>query len=329
MVNLYYRFFPQQIDDKPPVLYRLLDSICNASPDDIFDIWDNNEPVKIFNLAENARGTVFKNCNYPLYENVSRETFETDILNHFIMRRIGFQTFTAFKIALNNRLREIMPKYNLLFALFEKKLDLLTDDKTEDYTQKTNNTNVNNGDYTTNQNGGFETNQNGGFETNVTGNYKTDVNGNTRADKGGTYSEGESYQDIEDLRYSDTPQNRLNDVKSGEYVSEYHYNTRDGHKNKDGSHTDVETTTHTDNTDNTHSDKTVNTHTDTTVNTHTDTTDNVHSDTDVFDGLIKFEKIVHDTSDKIAKLLDLQNELVNIMTQIYNDLDCLFYQIVD
>ena len=37
------------------------------------------------------------------------------ILNHFLMRRIGYDTVTAFKIALNVKLNEIMPIYNKLF----------------------------------------------------------------------------------------------------------------------------------------------------------------------------------------------------------------------
>ena len=326
---MYYWFFPQVIDDKPPTLYALLDSICNASPDDVFDYWDNNEPVKIYDLASQARETVFKNINYPLSENVSRETFETDILNHFILRRIGYETFTGFKIALNNKLREIMPKYNILFDLFAKKLDLMQDDIKETYTQKTDNTSDKTGEYQTDVTGEYRTDVCGEYQTDITGEYQTDVTGTTRNDEGGTFSEGESYEDVEDLRYSDTPQNRLNDVKNGEYISDYNYNTRNGHKDKDGSHTEVKTGSNTSDTQNAHSDNTQNTHFDTTQNTHSDTTQNTHSDVDIFDGLIKFDKTITNISNKIDKLLRLQAELSNVMTMIYNDLDVLFYQIID
>lgn len=326
---MYYRFYPQQIDDKPPTLYKLLDSICNASHDDVYDFWDNDEKVKIYDLAENARETVFRGINYPLHESVVKETFETDILNHFLLRRIGYQTYTAFKVALNNKLREIMPKYNLLFGLFEKKLDLLSDDTVERYTQKTDNSSVNNGGFDTEQTGSYQTDVTGSYQTNVDGTNNTDVTGSTRSDEGGTFTEGESYKNVDDKRYSDTPQNRLGDVQAGEYVSEYHYDTTTGNKDKDGSHTEIKTGTHTEDTDNVHSDTTRNTHTDTTGNTHTDNTANTHTDTDIFDGLINFNKTITTTNNKIDKLLKLQNELENIMTMIYADLDVLFYQIYD
>ena len=46
---------------------------------------------------------------------MDKEKFECDILNHFIMRRIGYDTFTAFQIYLENKLHEILPYYNVLF----------------------------------------------------------------------------------------------------------------------------------------------------------------------------------------------------------------------
>ena len=324
---MYYKFFPQQIDTKPPTLYKILDSICNGSYD-VCDIWDNDEPVKIYELAENARTMIFR-YNYPLSVNVSRETFETQILNHFLMRRIGYETVTGFIISLGTKLNEIMPKYNLLFDIFAKQLDLLQDDRRERYTQKTDNTSVNNGEWQTVNNGGYDTKQTGDYKTDINGNYQTGVQGNYQTDKNGAFNEVTDDHNVEDLRNSDTPQNRLGDVQAGEYVSEYNYNTRDNLETKDNTHTDTETNTHTDTTDNTHTDTTVNEHQDTTKNTHTDTDENTYTDTDVFDGLINFDKTITDVSDKIDKLLRLQEELTNIMTMIYNDLEPLFYQIID
>lgn len=76
--------------------------------------FNNTDTVKITNMWQNARVKLF-DFNYPLTQNVSRETFEHNILNHYLMRRINYDTVTLFKIMLENKLNEIMPKYNMLW----------------------------------------------------------------------------------------------------------------------------------------------------------------------------------------------------------------------
>lgn len=95
----------------PPTLYRLLNSIVN------FDS-DEDEQTKIKNLAAASREEIF-DFDYPLSENVTKENFEVMILNHFLMRRIGYDTLNAFKIALDVKLNEIMPIYNKMFDMLE------------------------------------------------------------------------------------------------------------------------------------------------------------------------------------------------------------------
>ena len=109
MINelLFYNMFsPLPTDyDIPPTIYSILNSYVN---------FDNDDPVKISNLASSGRGVIF-DFDYPLTTNVTKESFEVMILNNFLMRRIGYDTVTAFKIALCVKLNEIMPKYNILF----------------------------------------------------------------------------------------------------------------------------------------------------------------------------------------------------------------------
>ena len=93
----------------PPTLYSILESLVNFGTDD---------KTKIKDLASEGREDIF-DFDYPLSTNVSRETFEVMILNHFLMRRIGYDTMTAFKIALNVKLNEIMPTYNKLFDMMD------------------------------------------------------------------------------------------------------------------------------------------------------------------------------------------------------------------
>ena len=94
---------------KPITLYSYMDSIVNYGKAE-------NEKKKTRELAEYSRSTIF-DFNYPLSTNVNRADFEKQILNHFIMRRLGFDTPTAFEIALENKLNEIMPKYNKMFDM--------------------------------------------------------------------------------------------------------------------------------------------------------------------------------------------------------------------
>lgn len=61
--------------------------------------------------------------DYPIYEESYRNTLNTKILNHYLMREIGAETPELFKVFLNNTMNEIMPKYNLLYQALEEYKD--------------------------------------------------------------------------------------------------------------------------------------------------------------------------------------------------------------
>lgn len=98
-------FLPSNCE-KPPTLYSLLEAKLN------FGAEDENK-IKIKHLAKEGASFIF-DFDYPLSTNINKEKFETMIINHFLMRRIGYETFTAFQIALNVKMNEIMPYYNIL-----------------------------------------------------------------------------------------------------------------------------------------------------------------------------------------------------------------------
>ena len=158
------------VNNDPPTIYSLLESYVNYEKPD-------NEKVKIKDLA-NAGRSMFFDFEYPLSEHVTKATFETMILNHYITRRIGYETVTAFKLALQVKLNEIMPQYNKLFDaidgwnLFES----------------------------------GETVTRNVIDNRITNSTNTATN-------------------TSDQRFSDTPQNQLDDVRDGKYVSQYSYNT--------------------------------------------------------------------------------------------------------
>lgn len=280
--------------DEPPELFYIMRSICDYGKS-----WD--EQTKIIDLAKNSRGKLFYDT-YPLNDNLSKEDFEIDILNHFIYRRIGFETVTGFKIALINKLREIMPKYNMMFDLIFR--DIFTDTETEEFNSRKDNE------------GGFENRNNGGYQTDTETSETGRQTDNKNILKSGNFTENTESNTTEDLRNSDTPQNRLAEVRSGEYISEYNYNQRNGAEEKRNTHSDTEAQTDTLNT--------TKTATENQTNSHNDTDTNHHVDTDTF----THEKLRKNTAGLLDKLGQLQ-EYNSIMGMIYKDLDCLFLGVFD
>ena len=168
-----------QWNSDPPTVYSLLKSYVNFA---------NDEPVKVTDLAKAGRSAFF-DFEYPLTNLVSKEDFECMILNHFIMRRIGYETVTAFKIALNVKLNEIMPLYNKLFESIAN-WNIFSDGETINR-MASNNRSISN----------------------------AGTNGLTNST---------TTSDTSDQRYSNTPQNALADVRNGQYVTEYSYNQDSG-----------------------------------------------------------------------------------------------------
>lgn len=183
MMPLMFPSLPNDISE-PPTIYSLLESIVN---------YNREEKVKIKNLASIGRNTIF-DFNYPLSSNINKEEFEVMILNKFLMRRIGYETLGAFKIALSVKLNEIMPNYNKLFDAIS--------------------------DWNIFQDGEIETRVNEVINSSESESSTSTTSTNTG---------------LEDLRYSNTPQNRLNDVQNGNYVTDYNYNTSSSNGTVNGS----------------------------------------------------------------------------------------------
>lgn len=180
LISMFYPFLPSNCN-LPPTIYTILESIVNP------DV-DLNEPapeVKIKDLAKAGRSEIF-DFDYPLTDNIKKEDFETMILNKFLMRRIGFETLTAFKIQLNVKLNEIMPMYNKMFDAIEN-WDILND--------------------------GEITEKSGTDDRNI------DTRNTLRNSSTTNNSE------ISDRRNSELPQSQLANVRDGSYVTDYNYDT--------------------------------------------------------------------------------------------------------
>lgn len=257
-IDNYFMFYPRipAICDMPPTLYSILESIVNYGKD---------EKTKIKDLAKAGRTTIF-DFDYTLTNNISKEDFECMILNHFLMRRIGFETVTAFRIQLNVKINEIMPIYNKMFDAIEN-WNILND-----------------GEITTKTGTDNRTSNNTTNTTNTTTNELT--NHSTTNDN-----------NISDRRNSELPQNQLSELRDGNYVTNYNYDTNN--------------TTVEDNS-------TSNGSSNSTNNTTNNTTDNNSYN----------ETITRTPSDKIAIYKEFQENIKSIYGMIFKDLECLFYQLV-
>ena len=173
MFPLFRIYLPTDYD-LPPTLYSVMNAIVN---------FDREEKIKIKNLPSYARSEIF-DFTYPLSNNVTKELFETMILKKFMMYRIGFETVTAFKIALDVKLNEIMPIYNKMFDMLEG-WDLFTDGERETRTQT--DSRITN-------------------SSNSTSGTTTTVN-------------------TSDRRFSELPQNEIQSIQNGNYVTDYNYDT--------------------------------------------------------------------------------------------------------
>lgn len=176
---LFGPFIPANCD-KPPTIYAILESIVNGDKD-----YDDDQ-VKIKDLAKEGRSTIF-DFDYPLSNTMTKEYFECMLLNHYMTRRIGFDTVTNFKLHLMVKLNAIMPKYNLLFDSYSDLLNTRTITKSG-----TDNTNSSNTQNSSNQL---------------------------------TNSSDTSTHNTNDNRFSDTGQGQLEitDVQNGDYLTDYTY----------------------------------------------------------------------------------------------------------
>ena len=65
----------------------------------------------------------FKMTTYPIFDEEYRQTLNNNILYHYYENEIGFETAPLFRLYLNQKLNEIMPKYNVLYQAQKKLID--------------------------------------------------------------------------------------------------------------------------------------------------------------------------------------------------------------
>lgn len=170
---------------RPPLLYDLMNSMTN---------FGQEQQTKIKDLARASSSQIF-DFDYPLSNKVDKEDFETMILNHFIDRRIAFETYTLFHIKLETKMNEIMPYYNKLFDAFDD-WSLFTDG--------------------------------GNVTKNSTDNRQTSKQASRQSSGTSSSQSSSTTSGTSDRRKSDMPQNNLTEIQNGQYLTDYEYDSNTG-----------------------------------------------------------------------------------------------------
>lgn len=228
------------INEEPPTLYSIMNSMAN---------FENEDQIKIKDLALATRERIF-NFEYPISVNLGKEKFEELFLKHYMFRRINYDTFTSFRLHLEVKLNEIMPKYNKMIDGF---MLLNFDGEVTKHIRSQND------------------------ERNIK---------NTGESSGITNTESSG---VVDSRSSDTPQNLLEDVKDGSYVTEFNYSNTDDNSN---------------------------------------VTSSTESSSDTKDVGKLLEEITISKGDSIDEYKKYLEIVENIYSMIFKECDCLFYGIV-
>lgn len=246
--------------DLPPTLYSIMESMVN---------YGNPDPVKIRDLSAYAKSKIF-DFYYPVSELFPKDRFEDLFLKHYMFRRINYDTVTSFKLHLEVKLNDIMPKY---YKMLEGFNGINFDGDVETHIREVTDSRT--------------TNQSGTNNQQVDNTSSSDITNNT----------SDSTHTIN--KYSDTPQDLMDDIEDGEYVSEYTDNTAES---------SGESTSNSEGTNNTT----------TTGSTTNNTTDNGNlSET------ITIKRA--DSIDEYQKYLQVMN---NIYSMIFKECDSLFYGII-
>jgi len=270
--------------DEPPTLYSLMKSMA---PDGTRtnDLWKFGRKY-------------FFNFEYDL-QNIDKETFEKMLLNHYLTRRINFQTAELFRIMLENKLLEVLPKYNLLFNniyfnVFDNGTTELQYTSSEHYEDNSAEKNFTNENLNASVKGAQQT------LANTANNIINNVTNNSNA--------------TNTRKFSDTPQNLIEDIDDNNYLTEYEVaNNKNTNTTKENNNTTTMQNATLNNSNLTLSNNSRN---------YSNNKDSYYNKTNT-----NKENVVN-TSNKLDSIIKIQQEYLSVFTMLYKDLDCLFYGLV-
>lgn len=142
----------------------------------------------------------------PVYEESYRPELMQKILRHYYTREIGAETYALWRFRLNNRMKEIMPYYNLLYTAASKDFDIFQD---VDLTEET----LGNKEGSKNENANETTTNTENEGTTVEKNNER-VQTGTVGDNGG-FSSNSTKWDL----FADTPQGGIQGIEDQDYLT--------------------------------------------------------------------------------------------------------------
>lgn len=270
--------------DEPPTLFSLMKSIApNGTHTN--DLWKFGRKY-------------FFNFEYDL-QGINKEFFEKMVLNHYLTRRINYQTAELFKLKLESKLLEVLPKYNLLFNnIYFNVFDNGTTER--QYTSREH--------YEDNSAEKNFTNEN--LNSSVKGEQQTLANTENNIINNATNNSNATNI----RKFSDTPQNLITDIEDNNYLTEY-----EATKNENAN------TATENNNSKTIQNATLNNSNLTLSNNSRNYSNNKDS---YYNKTNTNKENVVNTSNKLDSIIKIQQEYLSVFTILYKDLDCLFYGLV-
>ena len=90
--------------------------ICETMTEEPLENFDNLKGVRrIDAIIDSSKGNIF-DFDYPIFDEAYRGILEKKIIRHYYTREIGAETFGLFQLYLSDKMNEIMPYYNQLYA---------------------------------------------------------------------------------------------------------------------------------------------------------------------------------------------------------------------
>ena len=179
----------------------------------------NLEEYSLDQIIEHARPYLF-DFWYPVYDEAYRATLETKIIKHFFFREIGMETPAQFKFYLNEVLNVEMPVINRYYESAVLKFNPLY-----------------NVDYTREHTGNIDHARQGNENAYLSQDETSTHTGSRQETAQATGHAVNVSNDNVKQRYSDTPQNGLEDVENNKYLTSYQNNTRSGSDTNDSQST--------------------------------------------------------------------------------------------
>ena len=304
----------------------------------------NRDDLTLKQRLEVGRVNLFKDMDYPIFNEHYRSEFESKFIRYFYNKEIGFETESLFKFELETWLQINMPYYNQLFESELLEYDPLTNiamqfdqdlksDTTTDTTRDSQEDSTTNSGTQSSFEHDTQKDTKTDTTTDVTGHSNTattqDSNTTSTTDttsNSDTHTESNTSQDAFNRKIdSDTPDNRLNlSSNDGSGVIEYASNIAETMDKSTG-----DTVTDTNTTDKTNSN--TSTIDKTTSNSQIDTTENTVSNS-VTGDTTKQSGWDHSQTDGTGQIIgnvvgrDVGNRLENLYNERYGKDGTMTYQ---